>query len=130
MTLHDRNRPCVALLTAAFLAALVSCNDNPAGGGDGGDGTFNGTIRVLDNRFSPSSVTVSVGDSVTWRWDGYNSHSVEEGTSLTNPSPLFNSGIKSSGTFGYRFNVAGSYPYFCRLHFSIGMKGNVTVESP
>jgi len=119
----------LAAVSASVLlgAALVSCgDDDPAA--PPADGPFTGTIRVLDNRFSPANVTIAVGDSVTWRWDGSNAHSVEEGTSLTNPTPLFDSGNKTSGTFGYRFTTAGTYPYFCRPHFAAGMTGVVTVQ--
>lgn len=119
----------LVLATAlAFALALGACggDDDPADPDDGGP--FNGTIRVLDTRFSPADVTIAAGDSVTWRWEGSMTHSVEEGTSLTNPTPLFDSGNKTSGTFGYRFTTAGTYPYFCRPHFAVGMRGTITVQ--
>jgi plastocyanin len=115
------------LVAAALFGAMAACgDDNPA---DPGDQPFNGTIQVLNNRFSPSSVTIQVGDSVTWRW-GAGGHSVEEGTSLNNPTPLFNSGVKPSGTFGWKFTSAGTVRYFCRPHFASGMKGTIRVENP
>jgi plastocyanin len=130
MIYHHRIRTSALLLATSLAAGIFACGDDPASSDDG-DETFNGTIRVLDNRFSPSSVTISVGDSVTWRWDANSLHSVEEGTSLNNPTPLFNSGApKRSGTFGYRFMTAGTVPYFCRPHFANNMKGTVRVETP
>ena len=118
------------VVVVAMSALFVACgdDDDPTDPDDGG--TFNGTIRIVDNGFSPRNVTISVGDSVTWRWDGNNSHSVTHGTSPTSPpdaSKLFDSPIQSSGTFGYRFNNAGTFPYFCRPHFP-AMTGSVVVQ--
>ncbi len=120
----------LALCTLPFLSA---CGDDDDPYGNDGDGTFNGTIHIVDNGFSPRNVTISVGDSVTWRWDGGNPHSVTEGTTL-DPSDeprLFDNPMnssKSSGTFGYRFVDAGTVNYFCRVHLAMGMTGTVTVE--
>jgi plastocyanin len=128
--MHIR-RPVLALCLSAFLAvAFVACgDDDPAAPPD--DGPFTGTIRVLDDRFSPAAVTISVGDSVTWSWQGGNSHTVTHGTSPTSPADaqkLFDSPLQDSGTFGYRFNDAGTFAYFCRPHLAAGMTGTVTVE--
>ena len=121
--------PFAAVMLGAVL--LASC-----GGGDNStappqDQPFTGTIHVLDDRFSPANVTISVGDSVTWRWEGSHGHSVTQGTTpdaSEDPSRLFDTGIKTTGTFGYRFTTAGDVPYFCRPHFALGMKGTVKVQ--
>ena len=57
-------------------------------------------------------------------------HTVTEGATVNPPNPLFNSGLRNSGTFGYRFTAAGSFPYHCNPHFLQGMKGTITVQSP
>jgi plastocyanin len=116
-------------LSLILVLAVASCGGDDAAAPED-DGPFTGTIRVLDNRFSPPSVTIAAGDSVTWRWDGSTSHTVTHGTSpdpAQDPTRLFDTPLKSSGTFGYRFTSAGSYPYFCRPHFSMGMTGTITV---
>ncbi len=116
-----------ALVVAAGL--VTACGSDSTGPGEP-PGPFNGTITVQNTSFSPSSVTIAVGDSVTWRWAG-GSHSVTQGTTpdpSQDPSRLFDSGVKSSGTFGYRFTSAGTFPYFCRPHFASGMKGTVKVN--
>jgi plastocyanin len=83
---------------------------------------------VQDNFFSPRDITISVGDSVTWSFDGSALHTVTEGAAKNPPAPLFDSGLMRSGTFGYRFTSAGSFPYHCDPHFAVDMKGTVTVE--
>jgi plastocyanin len=111
-----------------WLALAPACGDDAAGPEEN-PGPFTGTISVRNTSFSPAAVTIAVGDSVTWRWDG-GSHSVTQGTTpdpSQDPTRLFDSGVKSSGTFGYRFTSAGTVPYFCRPHFASGMKGTITV---
>ncbi len=61
---------------------------------------FTGTIHVQDDRFSPAAVTITVGDSVTWRWEGTHAHSVTQGTTpdaAEDSLRLFDSGIKTHG---------------------------------
>jgi plastocyanin len=124
----------VVLRTAFALTALfLAC------GGDGGDGgpsdpddvPFTGTVYILDNRFSPASITVSVGDSITWVWDGNSSHTLTQGTtpdSSEDPTRLFDIPERRNGSFGYRFTTAGNVPYFCRKHFYMSMEAIVTVK--
>ena len=131
-----RSLPRFRLVTPALLAAVSlflmigSCggNDDPYGDGGGGGGTFNGTISLSGSTFSPKHATINAGESVTWVWNG-GTHTVTHGTDPNLPETrLFDDGPKSSGSFTYTFNTPGTYPYFCRQHYSMNMKGTVTVE--
>lgn len=114
----------IALIaTAALIGACGDDDETPTNPGP----TCSGQVSVEDNRFVPATLTVSVGDSVTWCFNGRNIHTVTEGT-LGNPTPLFDSGNKNSGSFGYRFTSAGTFPYHCIPHFAQGMTGTVTVQ--
>jgi plastocyanin len=132
MAAHVSIRPLVlASLLAALAPGTLACGKSDSGSTTD-TGPFKGTIHIVDNAFSPASVTVAVGDSVTWRWEGSHQHTVTQGTTpdaSQDPGRLFDSGLKTSGTFGYRFQSAGTFPYFCRVHFSAGMKGTVKVTS-
>src|SRR6188474_1683797 len=81
-------------------------------------------------QFSPSSLAIQVGDTVTWTWKA-SGHSVTSGTPGS-PNGLFDSGIKSSGaTFSHTFTAAGSFGYFCTPHgLCCGMTGTVDVSDP
>ncbi|KAG7457780.1 hypothetical protein MATL_G00230750 [Megalops atlanticus] len=71
--------------------------------------------------WSPSSLTVSVGDTVAWRWDapsfipglGYRVFSVSTPSSTTYDGVAFSSGDTKtqSGFFSYRFTAPGVYYY-------------------
>jgi plastocyanin len=116
----------ISLVTALSIGIPACGDDDTTAPQD--DGPFTGTIQVRDNSFSPKSVTISVGDSVTWQWVGSNSHTVTHGTNPSSLGGLFDEGPKSSGTFGYRFTSPGTIPYFCIPHFSMGMTGTITVQ--
>jgi plastocyanin len=80
------------------------------------------------NFFSPAQVTVAVGDTVTWTFNGL--HTVTSGANGM-PDGLFDSGFQSSGTFSFTFTAAGDFPYYCSLHFDCcGMEGLVHVVEP
>jgi plastocyanin len=80
-------------------------------------------VTVGDNFFSPSGLTIQVGDTVRWvNAAGGNSHNVTSNTGAWAASPT-----ASSFTFEVVFNSPGSFPYRCTPHASI-MTGTITVE--
>src|SRR5262252_6166978 len=80
--------------------------------------------------FSPSSVTIQVGDTVQWNW-GSSAHSATSGTP-GNPDGLWDSGVlNKNATFSFTFNTAGTFSYYCTPHGSCcGMIGTVIVSAP
>ncbi len=125
----------MAALVAALVALATAC-----GGGDGGGPSDDGTPRVPvvhavtvdDGTYYPKEITIVRGDSVAWTWRLNDDHSVTSGTS---PDPsedprLFDSGVQGGGTFGFRFTQTGTFSYFCRKHWNMGMTGQVTVQAP
>ena len=86
-------------------------------------------VNVLNFRFDPSTVNVQVGDTVRWTFvDG--GHSTTSGSNCSGDG-MWNSGIRNAGSvFFFTFNSAGTFPYFCIPHCTIGMVGSVTVSAP
>ena len=75
--------------------------------------------------FSPSDVSISVGETVHWVWASSN-HSVTSGTP-GNPDGIFDSGIQNVPfSFSHTFPTIGDFPYYCRVHGSM-MTGTVHV---
>lgn len=119
--------PALFVAVAMFLIVPACGDDNPTD--TGGGGAFNGTISLSGSSFSPANATIKAGESVTWVWNG-GSHTVTNGTDPNLPETrLFDEPQKSSGSFTYTFTTPGSYPYFCRVHFTMGMKGTITVTN-
>jgi plastocyanin len=78
--------------------------------------------------FSPASLTVDAGTTVTWTW-GSPGHSVTSGTGCV-PDGTFDSSIQGAGyVFTHAFTTPGTYGYFCTPHCSMGMAGTVVVNA-
>lgn len=76
-----------------------------------GASAFNDQVSVLDFRYSSDDLTVTEGDTVVWRWDGEDSHTV------TAFDESFDSGVKyPDDDFAVTFDSPGEYAYFCRIH--------------
>lgn len=103
---------------------LTACSSDDSGdGGDGGGGeaSCDGDVCLSDIQFVPSTLTVAVGDTVTWASVDSPDHTV------TADDDSFDSGTLSNGdTFEQTFDEAGEYAYHCEIHSS--MTGTITVE--
>jgi len=76
--------------------------------------------------FSPSNLTVKIGDTVRWQWAASN-HST---TSDASSAESWDSGVQNSGfVFTRVFNNVGSFPYHCTPHQNFGMTGKIIVEA-
>ena len=89
------------------------------------------TVQVLpNNTFSPATVTISPGQSVTWEWpEGSGFHNV-----VPDAQEPVASGVLAQGpkTYTFTFNEAGTYRYYCVSHGNrggIGMSGIVQVQT-
>ena len=101
----------------------------------GNQATETRTVNVIDNSnnptthyidiqgyaFSPSSITINVGDTIVWTNYDSASHTV------TSNDGTFDSGSISNGnTFSFTFTSAGTFNYYCAPHPN--MTGSVTVQ--
>jgi LPXTG-motif cell wall-anchored protein len=85
-------------------------------------------VSVKDFQFDPQTITVNVGDTITWKNDGAVVHTVESDDETT-----FDSGDLAAGaTFSHTFDTAGAFAYYCKFHGAAGgtgMAGTVTVSA-
>ncbi len=80
-------------------------------------------VTVTDMRFSPADITITAGDTVTWKFSDRVPHSVQ---GIGDAAMGINSPILTKGEWSYTFTVPGTYRYLCPLHPE--MKGTVTVR--
>lgn len=88
------------------------------------------TIEVSSNVFTPSSLTIQMGESVRWVNTG-GFHNVNGGTDVYPDNPEgFTNGDPSGDewTFDFTFTIPGVYDYQCDPHVGFGMVGVITVE--
>ena len=70
-----------------------------------------GSVTIKDFSFNPGSVTVSVGETVTWQNSGPSGHSA------TARDGSFDTGVLEEGrSASHRFTKAGSFAYICTPH--------------
>ncbi|WP_432261852.1 cupredoxin domain-containing protein [Cupriavidus sp. TMH.W2] len=78
-------------------------------------------VVVKNFMFSPMSLTIKAGSTLTWKnLDG-------EPHSVVNDAGLFRSGaLDQNDTFSFKFDKPGVYKIFCGIHPN--MKATVTVQ--
>jgi predicted lipoprotein with Yx(FWY)xxD motif/plastocyanin len=83
-------------------------------------GASKSTITIKDFAFTPASLTVKVGATVTWTNVGGPTHTA------TADNGAFDSGnIAAGATFSQTFATAGTFAFHCAIHHS--MTGSITV---
>jgi plastocyanin len=136
---HGRIRrlgpPVLAAVALAVLAlAILGCSSSTTttaappssagsattGASGGGSGTAT-EVAMQSIAFSPQTVTIKAGGTVTWT----NQDSVEHDVTAADGS-FKSSTMSNGGTFSHTFAQAGTYEYSCTLH--PGMTGTVIVQ--
>ena len=128
-----------ALIASAALAAACGDDDDDDGGDNGGGTTSTATrpasgtsavpnnltkVSVSDNKFTPSTLQVPVGATVTWEWSGSAPHSVVgtfDGKEIKSPQ------LTGTGVYLEAFQKAGTFEYQCGVH-GASMKGTVRIQ--
>jgi plastocyanin len=94
-------------------------------------------INLSSLMFNPSTTTVKVGETVTWRNDEPITHTVTSGRfmgidkttglrSSQKADGMFNAKLDGKGkTFSFTFTKPGTYTYYCDIHQ--GMNATITV---
>lgn len=112
----------VLILITGLALGLAAC-----GADDGGSPTTAGgggaeeRVEIVDFAFSPDTLTVPVGTTVTWE----NSDSVSH--TATSDDEAWDSDTMASGSeFSFTLDEVGTFSYFCKIHPS--MTGSIVVE--
>ena len=128
----------VALLAVLVLAACGgssggSGSSTPASSPTSASGGGTSAVSIADFAFSPQTLTVTTGTTVTWTNNDGAPHTV---TATDGPSTsaqttgAFDSGDLGQGeTFSFTFDKAGTYYYDCTIHAAqASMHGTVIVK--
>jgi plastocyanin len=112
---------CLVIAAVAVFSCGKSSSYN-SGSGSGGNPPPAGAVSIANMSFSPASLTVYVGTTVTWTNNDAMAHTV------TSDGSSFDSGnIAPGGKYSRTFSTAGSFPYHCTIHPT--MTGTVTVKT-
>ena len=84
-------------------------------------------VAMRDFAFHPDSIAVPPGATVTWV--NCEDVGVEPHTTTSDTTGIWDSSDLPSGArFSHRFPAAGTFPYHCTPHRSIGMVGQIVVQ--
>ena len=82
--------------------------------------TNNSAVTIADFQFTPASMQVVQGTTVTWTNTGPSTHTT------TSDSGAWDSGALAPGkSFSFKFNTPGTFAFHCSIHPN--MKGTITV---
>ena len=121
---------------------IVSCS---GGGGDStGPSTSNNnppannnpapsttSISVMNNAYTPTAKTITVGTTVQWNWSSCTGGSGYGDDQCVFHSVTFDDGsgsdLQNTGSYNRTFTKAGTYAYHCQTH-GAAMSGTITVQ--
>jgi plastocyanin len=70
-----------------------------------------------DSCFIPDTLTVNVGDTITWYNSDNAAHTATSGSATDGPDGVWDSSaIQVNGSYSVTLVEAGTYPYFCMVH--------------
>lgn len=142
------NKTSGLLLAIALTVTVVACDGKDGSAQDmaqqvadlksSADMAPSNTVMVGQGglTFSPQTLTIPVGATVTWIWAS-SGHNVVSGTGGTadnkfcspNDTSCASTPTSNAGTMYSRtFTSAGSFPYFCKPHVLSGMTGTIIVQ--
>lgn len=108
-----------SVVIAMVVVAGVACDNTTAG-----EDLHGKPVTLGDNYFNPVTLTINVGDTVVFVWNGSTHNVTFDQTQAGVPS---NCGQFALGECRRIFATVGTYPYVCTLHG--GMNGVVEVKA-
>jgi amicyanin len=85
-------------------SASATTADSPAPQG----GT---AVAITDFKFTPATLTVPIGSTVTWTNQDEEPHTV-----AAKDGSFHSTGMDTHGTYSFTFTTPGSYDYICSIH--------------
>ena len=119
------------LAACGALAVSLACSSSTA------PGCSSQCVTIQDFSFSPSSMTIKVGSTVTWTNAGPSGHTTTSDTGVWDSGTLGApnggggyGGGTAGGTFQFTFHSTGTFSYHCKIHPPAsypGFTGTITV---
>ena len=112
-------RPIAAsFVFAAVFGSVLAAGVEPAGA----EGPAS-AISIDNFSFTPATLTVKAGTTVTWT----NKDDIPHGIASSNNAFKKSGALDTDDGYSFTFNTPGTYQYFCYLHPH--MVGSIVVES-
>ena len=116
------HRAALVPFLGALLLSACSEHSDPTEPTTDGDVTI---VTVRDFAFSAPTINIDAGTSVRWRSTTGTFHTITPDRHQVFAERDMNA---AGETFEVRFDTPGRYRYFCEVHRSLGMTGEVVVR--
>jgi plastocyanin len=121
----------ILVVVLGTFIAVAGCtgygSSSPAPSATPAPATGAATVTIQNFAFVPASITVPKGTTVTWVNQDPVNHQIlnDAGASIAEGALFSSDSLPNGGTYSFRFDSPGTYPYHCSIHPS--MKGTVIV---
>jgi len=123
----------IAITTVILMAAILIAGCSSYGPSPGTPATTQvpipepNTVTIQNFAFTPATITVPKGTTVTWtNLDSVNHQVISDAQGSIAEGAVFSSNFLPQGAgYSFRFDNPGTYPYHCSIHPS--MKATVIV---
>jgi plastocyanin len=116
-----KNAWVAGLATPVVIAMLLLFAGSPSVTASNQPSAANAAVKIDNFVFGPQTLTVPVGTTVTWT----NSDDIPH-TSVSTEGVFKSKVLDTDEKFSYKFDKAGTYPYYCTIHPK--MTGTVVVQ--
>lgn len=117
------------LFIAALSLALVACTSSPSSSASAqsSSGSGGNTVTLSGLAFSPTSLTVKAGTTVTFKNSDSVDHTVTNGKDgKPDANAAFDKSLPTGQSVDITFSTAGTFNVTCKIHSSMNM--TVTVQ--
>jgi amicyanin len=122
LTGNDKQSATTSSTTSSDSTSTTPQNNSSASSDDSAPVTTT-TVKIQNFAFTPATIKVKVGDTVTWTNEDSIGHTVTaDDSSAGGPSSEL---LAQGKSYSYKFTKAGTYEYHCQPHPY--MKGTVQV---
>ena len=111
------------MIAAVLVVVVAACGGDDADSEATTTGAAGSVVSIADFSFSPPSLTVPVGATVTWT---NNSEGGFAHTSTGADEVWASGSIEAGAEFSQTFDTPGTFAYMCSIHPS--MTGEIVVE--
>lgn len=111
----------VFVVSIVVAAALMLVGQNRIEAGVPQGKTQNAEVKIDNFSFTPASITVAAGTTITWTNRDDIPHTV-----VADDKAFKSKVMDTDEKFSYTFSKPGTYPYFCSVHPK--MTGKVVVQ--
>lgn len=117
----------IIAIAGLFFFTLTSCDDDNITDADNNDEPGINEVWMEGHSFTPSTLTIESGTTVTWTNQSDEVHTVTSGVDGDHDGEFDSGNLSPGEEYSYTFDETGEYDYYCIPHHEVGMTGRIVV---